>query len=108
MTVDQFWNDDEDLLYIYQKAYLTKIHEEAYLNGAYFDIALTTNLYNFFGRKNNSDKPKTYPPKPIYNPFLAEEKKQKNINGFDCTKNNNAIFGLKAQAKERRKINGKL
>lgn len=112
MTPKQFWDEDEDLIFIYQKAYVNNLHSNAYVIGAYVDLAFSTTYYNYFGRKNKNEKVQTYPKEEVFNPFLqkqqAQEKPKTYLSSVDLSKNNNAIFGLKKMAEERRKQNGRV
>lgn len=64
MTIEQFWHDDPKLIYVYQKAYLNKLHQEAHTQGYYYFIGLTTALGNAFRKKGQ--KAEEYPKKPLY------------------------------------------
>lgn len=66
MTIEQFWHDDPKLIFVYQKAYLNKLHQEAHTQGFYNFVALTTALGNAFRKKGQ--KAEEYPRKPLDEP----------------------------------------
>lgn len=100
MTPHQFWEEDKDLFYVYQKAYTDKIHEEAFLNGRYVYDAISMVISNCFKGKN--DKPIEYYNEDVYNPFKTLNTKTGNyINTLDTKKNNNALNNLKERFKRK-------
>lgn len=70
MSPDEFWHEDKRLFDAYQKAYVRKSHETAWLNGLYVNVAIQNTVANIFAKKGS--KPHEYPSAPI-DPF--KEKK---------------------------------
>lgn len=103
MNEEQFWDGRCDLIYVYEKAYINRIHTEAYLQGAYVEIALSTTMANMFRKKGA--KPIAYPSEAILNPFNKKnvEKSNSYLKSIDTTKNNNGLYQIKAKIEERRK-----
>lgn len=66
MTIEQFWHDDPKLIYVYQKVYLNKLHQEAHIQGYYNFIGLTIALGNAFRKKGQQAE--EYPTKSLYEP----------------------------------------
>lgn len=63
MTIEQYWHEQPMLLWIYHKAYMQKIHQEAHLMGFYQYQAVSIALSNAFREKGK--KPIPYLEKPI-------------------------------------------
>lgn len=107
MTLKEFWEEDCDLIYAYQKAYFNRLHNTSHLNGLYNLEAFKIVLNNaFVGDKN---KFIDYPKEAIYNPFNSLENKlsENNVMNIDTTKNNNYLYNIKNRImKERRNNNG--
>lgn len=104
MTPSQFWDEDEDLLYVYQEAYVNKKHNEAHLIGLYVELAIEIGINNLFAKENEKQK---YPYESVYNPLKAKEKTQEKslLSTIDTSKNNNGIYSIKKMIEERRKVN---
>lgn len=60
MTPEQFWEDDIEVFYCYQNAYLKKIHRISHLQGLYTNMAINISLANVLKKKssNNIEYPK--------------------------------------------------
>lgn len=104
MTPQQFWDEDSDLFFAYQKAYVNKAHKKAHIEGLYEHLALTVSLSNAFREKGT--KAIEYPKEDVFNPFNQREKsvdKETFISKLDTTKNNNELFQIKKIIEERRK-----
>lgn len=67
MTPKQFWEEDMDLFYAYQKAYVNRVHKQSHIQGLYANLAFQTTLSNVLAKKG--DKAINYPNIDIYNPF---------------------------------------
>lgn len=108
MTIEQFWYDDIELFYVYQKAYINRIHTQAHINGLYINLALSVTFGNMF--KKNGSQAFEYPKKDVFNPFNenVSANNQSYIASIDTTKNNNKIYQIKKLIEERRKhkVNG--
>lgn len=72
MSVEEFWHEDKRLYNAYQKAYYTKLHEESWLSGLYFNVAINNLAGNIFAKKGT--KALQYPDKP-FNPFEKKPEK---------------------------------
>lgn len=104
MSLDDFWNGDCDLIYAYQKAYINKMHNTAYVNSLYNKVAYEVCLANAFRKKGT--KATKFPTEAIFNPFSQKQKQEKSyIQSIDTTNNNNGLYNLKAMIEERRKGN---
>lgn len=105
MSIDEFWNGDIDLIFIYQKAYINRLHKQSHIQGLYTKLALELAMSNAFKRKE--DKYINFPNQDIYNPFNNSidiiNDNEKLVNKIDVSKNNNELYQLKAKLKERRK-----
>lgn len=73
MSEHDFWYREESLFLVYQKAYFKRLHNTAYINGLYFNNALSVNLYNLSRDKGKSAE--EYIDKPI-DVFAEIEKKK--------------------------------
>lgn len=105
MTPHEFWNEDCDLFYAYQKAYINKLHANAYVQGLYNELAHAIALANSFKKKE--DKLIEYPKEQVFNPFNQQQEKEKTfIQQIDTSQNNNGLYNLKQMLSERRKKNG--
>jgi hypothetical protein len=104
MTPQQFWEEDEDLFYVYQQAYVNKKHNEAHLIGLYVELAIEIGVNNLFAKKSEKQN---YPYEDVYNPLKAnKEKTEKSLlSTIDTSKNNNGIYSIKKMIEERRKVN---
>lgn len=101
MSPHQFWDEDSDLFYAYQEAYINRMHELSWANGLYTELALEIALSNAFKDKNS--KSIEYPNEDVYNPLKNVKKFEK----IDTRKNNNHMYTLKQRLEERRmKENG--
>ena len=89
MTEEQFWNDDGFLFKTYQKAYTNNLHIMGHIQGLYNHLALEKALSNAFRKKGA--KPEKYPEKPIFNPYLEEEKKKGNEDSGKNKKDGKAV-----------------
>jgi hypothetical protein len=107
MTPQQFWDEDSDLFFAYQKAYYNKVHKQAHINALYNNLAFSTTLSNAFREKGS--KAIDFPKEDIFNPFTQEKKMEaenkKFINTLDTSKNNNQLFQIKKIIEERRRNN---
>lgn len=66
MTYEQYWNDDVCLTNYYRKAYEIKnehMNQNKWLQGMYIYDAVSTALYNMFGRSKGRT-PRSYAEKP--------------------------------------------
>lgn len=70
MTKQEFWFDDLREYYVYEEAYIEKLHETSHIQGLYSYIALQTVAGNVFQKKG--EKPLEYPITNIY----AQEKEK--------------------------------
>lgn len=101
MTKEEFWYEDCDLFYAYQKAYINKVHKKAHIEGLYNFTAFTYALANSF--KEKGEKALQFPTEDIYNPFYQKESTSKKyINSIDTSKNNNGIYNIKEMISQRR------
>lgn len=102
MTIDQFWNERCDLIYIYEKQYVNRIHDEAYIYGAYVDIAISTAVANMFKKGGEVI---AYPSESILNPFNKNNmsKKTTYLKSLDTSKSNKELYQIKTMMEERRK-----
>lgn len=102
MTPHQFWDEDPDLLFAYQQAYINKIHKQAHINGLYNNLAFSIALSNAFREKNT--KVIEFPKEDVFNPFTQKkEKKETYLSSLDTSENNNQLFQIKKILGERRK-----
>lgn len=74
MTYEQYWHGEPNLLGIYYKAYMQKLHQEAHAYGYYQFVAVSTALSNAFREKGK--KPISYLEKPL---ITAESYNKKQI-----------------------------
>lgn len=81
MTPKEFWENDIDTFYAYEKAYITKLHNESHIQGLYTNLALETALSNAFAK--NSSKKVEYPKEPVFSPYNEKYLKQKEIQSMD-------------------------
>lgn len=104
MTPHQFWDEDSDLLFAYQEAYINRTHKQSHITGLYVNLALMTTFSNML--KNKNAKQKEYPKEDVFNPFNAKNTPNKTsvISKIDTSKNNNGIYKIKKLIEERRKI----
>lgn len=102
MSPHQFWEEDIDLFYAYQKAYVNRVHNQAHLIGMYNELAYSVTMANAF-RQKNSDVV-SYPKEDVYNPLKtqAKDKEKTFIESLDTTENNNQLYNIK-KILERRK-----
>lgn len=70
MSVKEFWNDEPELLWTYRKSYMDKLkiqkdltNYKAWLHGLYVFDAVSTSLYNCFGKKETQPN-RSYAEKP--------------------------------------------
>ena len=70
MSLHEFWHEDKRLYNAYQKAHYRKLHETAWLNGLYVNIAVQNTAGNMFSKKG--EKPREYPKMP-FDPFKKEQ-----------------------------------
>lgn len=75
MTFEQFWHDNPKLLNVYQKAYYSRLHEEAHLYGYYNYIAVTTAVANAFRKKGQPAE--KYIDKPNIDKVFKKPKNEK-------------------------------
>lgn len=104
MTEHQFWYGECCLLQIYEKAYINRIHNEAYVQGAYFNLALSVAMSNAFRKQGT--KAVEYPNEDVFNPFKAnkESKPKSYISSIDTSKSNKGLYQIKKMIEERRKL----
>ncbi|MFQ9922110.1 MAG: hypothetical protein ACLRVU_01280 [Beduini sp.] len=80
MNYDQYWNDDVCLTKYYREAdklNQERINQEKWLQGLYFYDAISTSLFNMWGRSKGK-QPKNYAEKPYdFNHSISEEEKKK-------------------------------
>lgn len=103
MSPHQFWEEDIDLFYAYQKAYVNRVHNQAHLIGLYNELAFSVTMANAFRNKNSDVVP--YPKEDVYNPLKtkAKDKEKTFIESLDTTENNNQLYNIKKILEERRK-----
>lgn len=103
MSPHQFWEEDIDLFYAYQKAYVNRVHNQAHLIGLYNELAYSVTMANAF-RQKNSDVV-SYPKEDVYNPLKtqAKDKEKTFIESLDTSENNNQLYNIKKILEERRK-----
>lgn len=77
MTPEQFWNEDEELFYIYEKSYINKLHIESHIQGMYNYLALETIFSNAFSKKGS--KKSEYPKEAIFSPYNEKYLKKKEL-----------------------------
>lgn len=63
MTYEQYWHGEPNLLGIYYKSYMQKLHQEAHIYGYYQFVAVSTALSNAIREKGKKAIP--YMEKPI-------------------------------------------
>ena len=104
MTPQQFWEEDEDLFFVYQQAYINRKHNEAHLIGLYVELAVEIGINNLFAKKSEKQN---YPYEDVYNPLKAKKEKTEKslLSTIDTSKNNNGIYSIKKMIEERRKVN---
>lgn len=104
MTPKQFWEEDIQLLYVYQKAYVNRLHRETHLQGLYNELAFSVVIGKAFSKKEN--KKINYPKEDVYNPFKQENKKVERKQPTQQMSMND-MYQLKQKFMERRKqMNG--
>lgn len=104
MTPNQFWYDDIQLLYIYQKAYINRLHRQTHLQGLYNELAFSVVIGKAFSKREN--KKINYPKEDVYNPFKQENKKVERKQPTQQMSMND-MYQLKKKFMERRKqMNG--
>lgn len=105
MTPHQFWDEDIDLFYAYEKAYINRIHRMSFLQGRYVFDAITMATNNAFKGKN--EKATDYYKEDVYNPYKTEidKKEEKYINSIDTSKSNTGLNNIKAMRRERNRQN---
>ena len=105
MSLHEFWNEDCDLLFAYQKAYINKVHRQSHIQGMYNNLAFSVVAGNMFRKKDT--KPLEYPVNDVFNPFsnanVNSDSNKSLINTIDTSKNNNGIYQIKKMLRERRK-----
>lgn len=72
MSAHEFWHEDKQLFNSYRRAYYTRLSEESWVNGLYFDIALNNLAGNICRKKG--EKELKYPNEPL-ELFKENEKK---------------------------------
>lgn len=105
MSLQEFWEEDCDLLFAYQKAYINKIHKQSHIQGMYNNLAFGNIVANMFKGKNQESV--SYPQYDVFNPFSNAEQQIKETNKkllstIDLSKNNNGIYQIKKKLRERR------
>lgn len=85
MSTSEFWEEDPTLMWAYQKSFYdkSKIEQQktnfnCWLQGMYIFEAVSTSLYNCFGRKNGQSAME-YVKEPYDFTSTAEERKLKEI-----------------------------
>ena len=104
MSVSEFWYGNINMFSIYSKAYINRLHKQAFVNGIYNDEALRTELNNMFIDTSKGQKQIFYPKEDIYNPFS----KKPDINKNNSLKKENNyeernIFHIKRLINSKRK-----
>lgn len=85
MSKEDFWNGaDWKDYFIYEEAYLERLHEQTHIQGYYNFIAFSTVMSNAFMDKNKGNKPLEYPVNNIYH-----ESKEKLAKGVKTTNKGN-------------------
>ena len=74
MTPKQFWEEDIEIYYCYQYAYLNKLHTSCHTQGLYNYLALSVVIGNAF--RKTSTKPLEYPKDNLLETNLKELKKE--------------------------------
>lgn len=76
MKKEEFWKDNIQDYFVYEEAYVEKIHEQSHIQGLYNYIAIETICANLFKKKG--EKTSEYPKESL---LLKNDKKQnvKNI-----------------------------
>ena len=78
MSRNDFWyGDDYKDYFLYEEAYLEKLHEQTHIQGYYNYIAFNVVLSNAFMDKKKGDKPLEYPKTNIYT--ASKEKRFKSV-----------------------------
>lgn len=72
MTPEQFWNDNGELFYAYEKAYINNLHTKSHVEGLYFDMAFEIALAKVFAKKGSNIE---YPKEAVFNPYSEENTK---------------------------------
>ena len=81
MSRNDFWNGyDYKEYFIYEEAYLERLHEQTHIQGYYNYIAFNTIISNAFMDRKKGNKPLEYPIDNIY-----QESKQKAVKGLKNT-----------------------
>lgn len=94
MTPHQFWDEDADLFYAYQQAYINKLHKQAHVQATYNSLATYLGIANAFREKGAEYI--QYPKEEVFNPFAKIEEKEKSyINTIDTSINNNGLYKIK-------------
>lgn len=78
MTPEQFYSNSIDTYYAYEKAYITKIHQEAYIKALYEYDALSIALSNAF--RGKGQKIIEYYKEPVYSPYSKQNIDAKKMN----------------------------
>lgn len=114
MSVKEFWEDNPDLFWMYRFSYYERLNTEqeifnnnAWLQGAYFNEAISVALCNAFGKGNlkYSDKPYGFTEdKPI-----TEEQKQKIVQSYatDIKARISQVNAIRSGAEQQTVIKGK-
>ena len=107
MTPEQFWDDDIDLLFAYQRAYVNRTHYQAHVQGLYNHIAFGVVMKNAF--KKSGDKAAKYPNEPVVNiSSNNNNNKIKDNNGIlelNKEENQDILYSAKERFLERKKMN---
>lgn len=106
MTPEQFWDDDIDLLFAYQRAYVNRTHYQAHVQGLYNHIAFGVVMKNAF--KKSGDKAAKYPNEPVVNISSNNNNKIKDNNGIlelNKEENQDILYSAKERFLERKKMN---
>lgn len=90
MSTREFWDEEPELLWAYRKSYMDKLkiqkeldNYNAWLNGLYVFDALSSSLYNFFGKKETekaisyTEQPYDFNAKPKSSEEIEKEKRLK-------------------------------
>lgn len=84
MTVEQFYNNDINVFYAYEKAYITRIHQEAYIHSLYQYDAFAVALSNALRGKN--DKVIEFHKEPVYSPYSKKNMESRQANSEQGSK----------------------
>lgn len=79
MTPDQFWNSEPYIFFAYEKAYITRLHNESHIRGLYIYNAFSIVMAKAFSKNSSSAE---YPKEPIFSPYTKEYQMTKKFSGM--------------------------